>query len=247
MAIRVVVAEMDAEQRMEITTCIRQTKGLEVAGEAGDGAEALEVIRRIKPQVLLCGMLMPRMDGCALLEEITRLQPENRPAVIILSSISRDDIVRRAFELGAADYLIKPYDPAVLIRRIMSAAGQAGKRYMEQDRRMEQRLSGILLELGIPAHVQGFRFLQEAIRATIADPPLTCHMMHELYPHVARKCRSTPERVERSIRDAIQQAWLRCKPEDMRRILSRSLSGGYEKPTSGELIALLAEQLRLGL
>ncbi len=247
MSIGVMVAQTEEEQRNALTQCIENASELELVGMAGDGVQALEMVKRLKPQVLLCDMLLPRMDGCALLEEMAFLPVRDRPLVVILSSVNRDDVVRQAYELGAADYLLRPYDPPALIHRISQLAKRTAHATKERDKQLEQCLSSMLLKLGIPAHVQGYRFLQEAIRATVVDPMLTSRLMHELYPQVARRCQSTPERVERSIRDAVSQAWHRCNPEETRRILSRSLSSGYEKPTNGELIALLAEQLRVKL
>ena len=114
-----------------------------------------------------------------------------------------------------------------------------------QQRQTEQRLSGMLLKLGIPAHVMGYRFLQDAVLAVMANPEVMQHMMHDLYPRVANKYHTTAVSVERSIRHAISLAWERCRPEESSRILGRTVSAGYEKPTSRELIALVAERMRL--
>ena len=112
-------------------------------------------------------------------------------------------------------------------------------------RQTEQKLSGMLLRLGIPAHVNGYRFLQDTVLTVMVEPDAIKHMMHDLYPIVASRHHTTAERVERSIRNAISMAWKRSRPEESRRILGRSVNAGYEKPTSGELIALVAEKMRL--
>lgn len=112
-------------------------------------------------------------------------------------------------------------------------------------RQTEQKLSGMLLRLGIPAHVNGYRFLQDAVLTVMAEPDVIKHMMHDLYPRVASKNHTTAVRVERSIRSAITLAWHRSKPEECSRILGRSVTADDEKPTSCELIALVAERMRL--
>ena len=241
MAGRVVVAEMDDEQRKRTSLWIEQTAEMSVVGAAHDGEEALEMVIRLQPDVLVCGMMMPRLDGCGLLEQLRELP--QRPAVIVISNVRQDDFIRRAFDLGASDYLIKPYDPHTLIRRLESIVCEhAG---YPQTRQTEQRLSGMLLKLGIPAHVKGYRFLQDAVLAVMVDPGVMKHMMHDLYPRVAIKYHTSAECVERSIRHAICMAWERCRPEESSRILGRSVIAGYERPTSSELIALVAEKMRL--
>ena len=114
-------------------------------------------------------------------------------------------------------------------------------------RQTEQKLSGMLLRLGIPAHVNGYRFLQDAVLTVMVEPEAIKHMMHDLYPRIASKNHTTAGRVERSIRSAIMLGWQRCRPEECSRILGRSVIADYEKPTSGELIALVAERMRLYL
>lgn len=111
-------------------------------------------------------------------------------------------------------------------------------------RQTEQKLSGMLLRLGIPAHVNGYRFLQDAVLTVMIEPDIIKHMMHDLYPRIASKNHTTAGRVERSIRSAIGLAWQRCRPEEYSRILGRSVSADYEKPTSCELIALVAERMK---
>ena len=242
---RIVIAEMDDGQRKDTAEWIRQAEGLQVAGMARDGEEALEMVLRLQPDVLVCGMLMPRMDGCGLLEQLSVLPSQLRPAVVVLSNVRTDDFIRRAFELGASDYLIKPCDPHGLIRRIESLIHE--RTCHAQPRQTEQRLSGILLKLGIPAHVKGYRFLQEAVLTVMVEPERMTHMMHDLYPCVADKCQTTAGCVERSIRTAITMAWERSRPEESSRILGRSVNANYEKPTSSELIALVAERMKMYL
>ena len=240
---RVVVAEMDEEQRAQTAQRIRETEGMQVVGMARDGKEALEMVFSLQPDVVVCGMMMPMVDGCGLLERLNDLPGGYRPAVIVISNIRREEIIRRAFDLGASDYLIKPYDPWALRRRIESIMRE--RTATVQQRQTEQRLSGMLLGLGIPAHVMGYRFLQDAVLAVMVNPQVMQHMMHDLYPRVADKYHTSARCVERGIRHAICMAWERCKPEESSRILGRSVVAGYERPTSSELIALVAEKMRM--
>ena len=242
MAGRVVVAEMDEHQRMEISGLLREKGGWEIAGMAADGEEALEMVYTQRPDLLICGMVMPGMDGLELLKRLQELPRERRPMAVVVSNVRKDDFIRRAFAYGASDYIIKPCDGQMLLRRIEELKSNVHER---QTWKMEQKVSGILLRLGVPAHVKGYRFLQEAIQATIVEPELMHCMIHGLYPQIASRHQTTAGCVERSIRNAIGLAWERCKPEETSRILGRSLNASYEKPTSSELIALVAEKMRL--
>ena len=126
------------------------------------------------------------------------------------------------------------------VRQILTTEGRA----FSVSRQTEQKLCCMLLRLGIPAHVNGYRFLQDAVLTVMAEPDVIKHMMHDLYPRVASKNHTTAVRVERSIRSAITLAWHRSKPEECSRILGRSVTAEDEKPTSCELIALVAERMK---
>ena len=109
----------------------------------------------------------------------------------------------------------------------------------------ERRISVLMLGLGIPAHVKGYRFLEEAVLSAIVEPIQPGRLMHDLYPRIAAKYHTTAVCVERSIRNAIQIAWIRGRPEESSRLLRRSVSADYERPTNSELIAQIAEHVRL--
>ena len=245
MTIRVVVAEADDEQRKAIVDALLQEDGFVVAGKTGSGLAAMELVWRMRPDVLVCSMQLPGMDGFDLLQEIAQSPLESRPLVIITSMIAREYLVHRAFDMGAADYMVKPFAPQLLVRRIRRVfLYEACAAHTPSENRVERKLAGLLLQLGIPAHLSGYRFLQEAVRATLRQPQLLDHLMHDLYPRVAQSCRSTTCGVERSIRQAITLAWERGRPEETSKVLGRNVNPYYEKPTSGELIALVAEKMR---
>lgn len=107
----------------------------------------------------------------------------------------------------------------------------------------EQKISRILLGLGIPAHVKGYRFLEEAVITAMKESEW--RLMRDVYALVAQKYHTTAVCVERSIRSAIQIAWVRGRPGEGARLLGRSVSISYERPTNSELIALMAEHMRL--
>ncbi len=111
--------------------------------------------------------------------------------------------------------------------------------------RVDRYLSNLFLQIGIPAHKLGFRFLREAVRLVLQDPSLQHRLMHGLYPLIAERHHSTVYCVEHSMRVAIKSAWMRGRTDLIEKQLGRGVITDYEKPTNGELIALVAENIRL--
>lgn len=110
---------------------------------------------------------------------------------------------------------------------------------------VDRYLSNLFLQIGVPANKLGYRFLCEAVRMVLKEPALQNRLMHGLYPKLAEHFHTSVYCVEHSMRCAITAAWNRGRPELVEKLLGRGVSTAYEKPTNGELIALVAENLRL--
>lgn len=123
------------------------------------------------------------------------------------------------------------------------------KALMEEDsilsHQIDRYLSNLFLQIGIPANKLGYRFLRESVRLVLAEPSLQHKLMHGLYPRVAERFQTSVYCVEHSMRCAITSAWNRGRPELVEKLLGRGVITAYDKPTNGELIALVAENLRL--
>ena len=106
-------------------------------------------------------------------------------------------------------------------------------------------MTNIIHEIGVPAHIRGYHYMREAIMMSVNDMDVLNYITKELYPSIAKKCNTTPSRVERAIRHAIEVAWNRGKVEVIHELLGYTVNNHKGKPTNSEFIALIADRLRL--
>lgn len=248
--VRVLVAENNAQQRAQLVERLSCQRGLRVVGAAENGQDALCLIRERMPHVLVCGMVMPKMDGFAVLEEVSHMEAEHRPKVIALTALSRDDFITRAMNLGVAYYMVKPMDPEFLVQQIMGLASRNVHRKSvhvppRNDESPEQMVAEMLLHMGVPVHLSGYRFLLRSVLMALEEPDKLSNISKSLYPAVARYYDTTASCVERAIRHAINMTWVRGGAIAFEKVLNCRAFSGDDKPTNCELIALLSERARL--
>lgn len=254
--VRVVVADDNAQLREMVSSFLSQQGGIEIAGTAGNGVDALELIQEKEPDVLICDMIMPQMDGYAMLERMASMKLAHRPGVIALTALGRDDFVMRAVNLGVNYYMIKPFDYMMLTQRVYEAAGEAeranaiGQRIQheiqsERGDNLEEQIANLFLTVGIPAHIKGYQYLREAVKMVMENPERINRITKELYPGIAQRFGTTSSKVERAIRHAIEVAWNRGRIEALDEAFGRNVCSLDDKPTNGEFIALCASRLTL--
>ena len=254
--IRVVVADDNLQLREMIVQYLAEQSGLEIVGEAANGVQALQMVEEKKPDVLICDMIMPQMDGYAVLERLQNMKLERHPGVIALTALGRDDFIARAINLGVHYYMVKPFDFMMLVQRVYEAAGEACKAdalNMRIQREMrgvsgeslDERIANLFLTVGIPAHIKGYQYLREAVKMVIDNPDLMGRITKELYPGIARRFGTTSSKVERAIRHAIEVAWNRGRVEALDEAFGRNVCSLDDKPTNGEFVALCADRLRM--
>jgi two-component system response regulator (stage 0 sporulation protein A) len=110
---------------------------------------------------------------------------------------------------------------------------------------LESEITGIIHEIGVPAHIKGYMYLREAIGMVVNDIELLSAVTKELYPSIGKKYNTTASRVERAIRHAIEVAWSRGQVETINKIFGYTIHNGKGKPTNSEFIAMVADKLRL--
>ncbi|MBR6764445.1 MAG: sporulation transcription factor Spo0A, partial [Clostridia bacterium] len=176
-----------------------------------------------------------------------------RPRVIAITALGRDDFIRRAIALGVSYYMVKPIEIHTLMDRIRDVI-----RLSEQPAAplpllplpgasMDDKLSNIFLSIGIPAHIKGYQFLREAVKLVVNDHNMIGAITKELYPTIAHTFATTPSKVERAIRHAIEVAWNRGRVDTLNKTFGCTVALPTEKPTNGEFIALLADKLSVDL
>lgn len=260
--IKVVIADDNREFCDILASHINAQPDMEVVGVAIDGIDAMNKIRDNKPDVAIIDGIMPRLDGIGVLERLQKAgieQPEqHQPQTIILSALSQDKIIQKTLELGVAYYMVKPFDMDTLMERIRQlmhvkpatkntfASSLSYPQHMgNQTHDLETKVTNILHEIGVPAHIRGYHYMREAIMMSVDDMDVLNYITKELYPSIAKKCNTTPSRVERAIRHAIEVAWNRGKVDAIDALFGYTVNNHKGKPTNSEFIALIADRLRL--
>jgi len=255
--VRVVVADDNLPLRDMVARFLSNQEGIEIVGIAANGVEAIDLVCEQEPDVLVCDMIMPEMDGYGVLERLSDMKLKHKPGVIALTALGRDDFIARAVKLGVHYYMVKPFDFSILAQRIFEMAGEEARaealneRYSRErkestgEESMEERIANLFLTVGIPAHIKGYQYLREAVKMVIDNPDLMGRITKELYPGIAHRFGTTSSKVERAIRHAIEVAWNRGRIEALDEAFGRNVCSLDDKPTNGEFIALVSDRLRV--
>ena len=243
---KVVIADANEEFRAMLEKAIEKTEDFTVVGSVGNGAEAWRLIERERAQLVIADVILPELDGFALLERLTKLTA--KPAVILVSAFYREQLVMQAMECGAVYFMAKPCDGETLLGRMRQAVRQTEPvEDMDNPVALERIVTSIIHEVGVPAHIKGYQYVREAIVLAVQDMEVINAVTKVLYPEVARRYNTTPSRVERAVRHAIETAWDRGDLETLQRYFGYTVSNTKGKPTNSEFIAMIADRIRLQL
>lgn len=217
---------------------------------ATDGKQALDMLRASRYDVLVVDLIMPKIDGFGILEQIHAGFVEQPPRVMVVSAMCNEEMVRHACALGARYFMAKPVDPESVYRRIAdlldnsySSSRSVSSVYAPPGRSLDEKITSVFLVIGIPAHIKGYHYLREAIRMVYYKTELINRITKELYPGIAKRFSTSPSKVERAIRHSIEVAWTRGKIENINQLFGYNIYSKNDKPTNGEFIALVADKL----
>ena len=248
---KVLIADGDMEFREEMKRVLEEDGGIEVQGFAGDRETLLRLIGERQPDIVIVDMFLPPLDGLSAIREINRQEYRKRPRLYIMSGFSSEEALREAVELGVSYFMIKPFDVHALAERIVSnhAARRAVPADMNgrQEVDLELRVTNMIHEVGVPAHIKGYQYLRDAIMMTVRDMNIINAITKVLYPTVARHYDTTSSRVERAIRHAIEVAWDRGDIDFLSTYFGSTVRNSRGKPTNSEFIAIIADKLRMTL
>ena len=267
--ITVLIADDNQEFSMTLATYLKNQDDMMIVGRAKDGNEALDMISELMPDVVLLDVIMPHLDGLGVLEKLNMIKMPKKPIFVMLSAVGQDKITRRAVELGAEYYVVKPFDIELLITRIRELKNYKPEQnnnfisrettvpkqqYIEisgdsakKEDNLEALVTNVIHEVGVPAHIKGYQYLREAIIMVVNDIDVINQITKSLYPKIADKFTTTPSRVERAIRHAIEVAWGRGQQDVVENIFGYTISAAKGKPTNSEFIAMIDDKLRLEL
>ncbi len=248
---RILLADSSTQFQNLVRDSLSVQEQIERVDVVNDGQAALEALANTHYDVLLCDLIMPRMDGFELLERLNSGLLEDPPAVIVASAMRHEDMVRQACTLGARYFMAKPVEPDTLYKRILDMLENTYTQRSQtctmgaRPQTLDEKIASIFLIIGIPAHIKGYHYLREAVRMVYFEPALINRITKELYPGIAKRFQTSASKVERAIRHAIEVAWTRGKIENINQIFGYNIYSKNDKPTNGEFIALVADKLIL--
>jgi two-component system response regulator (stage 0 sporulation protein A) len=247
--IKVAIADDNKEFTGIMQEYLTQQPDIDLVGVAFNGEQVLSIIEEKKPDVVILDIIMPHLDGIGVLEKINTLSGK-RPKVIMLTAFGQESITQRVVELGADYYVLKPFNMEVLVSRIRQLASTISSQRPAvaqaiKVRPLDVEVTNIIREIGIPAHIKGYQYLRDAIMMIINDIELLGAVTKVLYPIIADKYSTTPSRVERAIRHAIEVAWSRGNIDMINKLFGYTIKLEKGKPTNSEFMAMIADKLRM--
>lgn len=262
--IKVLIADDNYDFSETLKQYLSKDEEIEVIGVACDGEEAYTKIINLKPDICLLDVIMPHLDGLGVLEKLSKIQMINKPICIMVSAVGQDKITQKAIMLGADYFIVKPFDISLLVQRIkeikkfnpeeikkiVSMNKEIKPQYIEigdekTNENLEALVTNIIHEVGVPAHIKGYQYLRDSIIMVVNNINIINQITKQLYPDIALKYNTTPSRVERAIRHAIEVAWGRGDQQVVENIFGYTVSADKGKPTNSEFIAMIADKLRL--
>lgn len=248
----------DNERILEILgELVNSDKDLTLVGKANNGEDMYQIIKNKQPDVVLLDLIMPKMDGLSVMDEVAKDKNLKKfPQFIIITAVGQEKITEDAFRKGASYYIMKPFQNDTVLKRIKYIQSEVQSdihkpknitRNVENapDNNLENTVTNMIHEIGIPAHIKGYHYLRDAIMMAVEDMDVLNAITKILYPTVAKKHHTTSSRVERAIRHAIEVAWNRGKVDVLDKLFAYTVSYGKGKPTNSEFIALIADTIRL--
>jgi len=232
--------------------------GFNVVEVLNNGVQVVEYLENNdKPDLLILDIIMPHLDGIGVLEELNSRNLIQDMKIIALTALGHDKIMKNIFDLGAHYYIMKPFDLDKLVDRInllMNSESEEPSRdiYLKnikmetEEENFTRYITDIIHELGVPAHIKGYRYIRHAVELVIKDMDLLGAVTKELYPQVSEEFDSTPSRVERAIRHAIDVAWKRGNQKALKKYFKNNLNDN-SKPTNSQFIARIADEIMVEL
>ena len=245
---RVLIADIDEDFRRLLSDVLSREEDMECLEGTDNGIDALALTAELRPDVIVLDLVLLKLDGLEVLRRLPEACPDTK--AIVVTHLYRSEIVKQCAALGAAYFIPEPCDVPTLLDRIRQINSYSRQETFQasakpNDANLEALVTEIIHEIGVPAHIKGYQYLREAILLTIDDMDIINSVTKVLYPEVARKFNTTPSRVERAIRHAIEVAWDRGDIETLQKFFGYTVSNIKGKPTNSEFIAMIADCLSL--
>lgn len=253
--LKVLLVDDNARITAMLKEILEEDNEIEIVGMAEDGIKALELIEDKRPDLVLLDLIMPKLDGIGVMEKVGQMEGK-LPKIIVVSGVSQEQITEAAFALGAMYYVLKPFNKDMVLHLVQKCktgaknaflAGVAENKRLEKIERydLESDVTNIIHEIGVPAHIKGYQYLRDAILMSVDNSEMLNSVTKILYPSIAKQRGTTPSRVERAIRHAIEVAWSRGRLDTIDELFGYTIHTGKGKPTNSEFVALIVDKIRL--
>lgn len=220
-----------------------KNNGVEVLVCERDGQRVLEYLEKYRPQVVLMDVFMPTLDAIAVKQ---RYESQGGKAIFFVTgTFQNEQMEQELLDNGFAFYYVKPFDEQIMANRVLKVVGKESHQRQIGTSNDEIRVTEILHQIGVPAHIKGYQFLRDAILLTIADQDYINAVTKRLYPEIARQNSTTSSRVERAIRHAIEVAWDRGDVDTLNSYFGYTIHNLRGKPTNSEFVAMISDRMRL--
>lgn len=232
-----------------LAECFAQEGGFAV-DICSSASEALEHMAKTEPDAALVDMLMPEVDGAEFMMQCRERKLGEKTKFVALSSLTSEEIIKLTQSLGMAYFIAMPTPPDRICRTVVRLLGALREEGTAEQQKTEKRrdadreriITNYLHIIGISPHVSGYRFLKVAIEYCVENYGRRVSVTTDVYPEVARVCNSTPKRVERNIRTAIDRAWFHGNIEMQHKMFGYTVNDNKGRPTNKECIAMLTDR-----
>ena len=234
----IVIADDNAGLVMGLKEFFADSDKYEVVGTASNGVEAVALVEKLSPDFLLLDIVMPELDGFGVLTSLGL----KRPTVIMMSQLATDGFVQKALRYGASYFLAKPFNFDTMRTTLDEFSSPVPVKKQPRST-LDEKIANLFISVGIPAHIKGYQFLREAIKMTVDSPEIISSITKKLYPTIAERFETSPSKVERAIRHAIEHAWNRGNIDYKNEIFGYTVHPEKGRPSNGEFLAAIAHYL----
>lgn len=239
--VKLFIADTDDENG--IFEYFKKSSKFSVVGSASTGTAVVSDVVLLKPDFLIMEVMLPELDGFLVLEKLKAEMGENLPKIIFISHLSHSGFITKAMKEGVSYFMVKPILAENIEARINDLIENKNKSEKSYERGLDEKISNIFISIGIPANIKGYQFLREAVKLAVEEPDIIGSITKRLYPTIAERFETSSSKVERGMRHAIEVAWNRGKIENINTLFGLKIYSQNDKPTNGELIALIADKM----
>jgi two-component system response regulator (stage 0 sporulation protein A) len=242
--VRALLVDNEESNVSNVVDFFKESNTIRIDNYALDGEDGLKKIMKYGNEInlLIINSLLPNID---LLSILNRIKSSKFKLKIIVTCSCINQLLLSQLEAFDVDYvMMKPYNNNDL-NNIISSIFECNLRHTNINNDLTQKITTMLHELGVPSHIKGYEYIRESIIMVYNNSSFIGKITKSLYPSIATKFKTTPSRVERAIRHAIEVSWNRGDYEYMEELFGHSVDFDRAKPTNSEFIVTAADRLKI--